>query len=120
MGTAIICIILIIICIIGIKSSIKRVAHGCCGSGGDSLKKIKVEDKDLSHYPYKYVIRVEGMTCNNCKKRVENALNELNNVYAMVNLKENTATIYMKEEIPFGEIRKVISKAGYEAGEKMQ
>ena len=52
MATIVICLILVVICIVGIRSMINRTAHGCCGGGGDNVKKVKVEDKNVSHYPY--------------------------------------------------------------------
>ena len=74
MSTIIICAILVVICFFGIRSSMKRVSNGCCGTG-DDVKKVKAEDTDVSHYPYHFEVEVEGMTCSQCKKRVENAFN---------------------------------------------
>lgn len=116
MATAIVCGIILIACFIGIKSAVGRVAHGCCGSGTDSVKKVKTTDKDASHYPYLCEIEVEGMTCSNCKKHVENAFNEKEGFWAKVNLEKKIATIHMKEDVPEYEIRSIISKAGYMAG----
>ena len=59
----------------------KRVSNGCCGTG-DDVKKVKAEDTDVSHYPYHFEVEVEGMTCSQCKKRVENAFNEKKGFYA--------------------------------------
>ena len=50
MSTIIICAILVVICFFGIRSSMKRVSNGCCGTG-DDVKKVKAEDTDISHYP---------------------------------------------------------------------
>lgn len=116
MATAIICVILIIVCYIGIRSTVKRVAHGCCGSGGDEVKKVKVKDRDLSHYPYTCRIEVNGMTCSNCKKRVENAFNEREGFFTVVDMTNKLAVIHMKEEIAEEDIRGIIRKAGYQPG----
>lgn len=32
MATTIICIILVVICVLGIRSYVKKLSHGCCGS----------------------------------------------------------------------------------------
>ena len=40
MSTIIICAILVVICFFGIRSSMKRVSNGCCGTG-DDVKKVK-------------------------------------------------------------------------------
>ncbi len=63
MATAIICMILIIICIFGVRSYMKKLSHGCCGSGGDSEVRIRPADRDISHYPFVYRIGIDGMTC---------------------------------------------------------
>lgn len=95
MSTIIICAILVVICFFGIRSSMKRVSNGCCGTG-DDVKKVKAEDTDVSHYPYHFEVEVEGMTCSQCKKRVENAFNEKKGFYAKVNLKQKKSTSLRK------------------------
>ena len=115
MATVIICIILALICALGIRSSIKRISNGCCG-GADEVKKVKAEDTDLSHYPHHYCVEVEGMTCGQCKKRVENAFNEKKGFYAKVDLKKKKAEVYTKEETTEQEIRDVVRRSGYDPG----
>lgn len=67
MSTAIICAVLIVIAIIGIKSYAKKLTSGCCGASSQpSVKKMKVRDKDKSHYPYSLLLKVDGMSCGNC------------------------------------------------------
>lgn len=64
MSTAVICILLIVICVFGIKSYLKRLTSGCCGSSGEkAVKRIKVKDRDLSHYPHQCILKVDGMSC---------------------------------------------------------
>lgn len=120
MGTAVIVGILVICCFVGVRSTIKRVAHGCCGSGGDAVQRIKPADTDLTHYPYTYRIEVEGMTCGECRKRVENAFNAMDGVYAVVNLKKKLAEIHTKQELPEDEIRRTIYRVGYEPGRVLE
>lgn len=113
MGTAIIILILVLICIYAIKSYTKKLAHGCCGAGGDGEKKIYVKDKNTAHYPYCVKIGVEGMTCRNCKLRVENALNAEEGVWAQVNLKSKFALVRMKHPISEETLRRIITRNGY-------
>ncbi|CVI72536.1 copper exporting ATPase [Clostridiales bacterium CHKCI001] len=113
MGTAIIVLMLVIICIYAIKSYTKKLAHGCCGAGGDDEKKIRVKDKNAAHYPYCVKIGVEGMTCSHCKLRVENALNAEDGVWAQVNLKSKSALVRMKDPIPEETLRCIITRNGY-------
>lgn len=116
MSTAIICVILIIICYFGLRSTIKRTKNGCCGSGGDEVKKIKVSDKDISHYPYTRTLEVDGMTCGNCKMRVENGFNSREGLYASVDLKKKLAVVHMKEQVAEEELKDIVRKAGYTPG----
>lgn len=113
MANVIIILILVLICIYSVRSYMKKLAHGCCGSGGDEEKKVKVHDKDESHYPYCVTVSIDGMTCSHCKLRVENALNSEDGVWAKVNLKANTAQVHMKALIPKDDMSRIISRAGY-------
>lgn len=116
MATVIICLILILICIFAIRYFMKRVAYGCCGSAGDEVKKVPCKDRDLSHYPYQCTIPIEGMSCANCARRVENAFHESDQYYAKVNLKKKQVTVHMKEDTPRKELENIITRAGYAPG----
>lgn len=115
MATIIICIILVGICALGVKSYIGKLSHGCCGAGGDTVKRERPKDSELSHYPYVYHMEIEGMTCKNCAARIENAFHaaEGGSFYAKVNLKKKTAEIYAKEETSEEELRRIVIRNGY-------
>ncbi len=107
-------ILLGVIFLIGIYSVKKyrsNMKHGCCGSGD---LKIKVSDKNASHYPYTSTLVIAGMTCKNCSQRVENYLNEEGDIWATVDLKQNTALVRMKTPHTAEELTKIVQKAGYE------
>ncbi len=56
----------------------------------------------------KKTIKIEGMHCEHCAKKVENALSELANVKkAKVNLKKQEASLVLEKEID----NKVITEA---------
>ena len=113
MATYIICIIILIIFIYSIKSYTNKLTNGCCGAGGDTVKKIKPADKNVNNYLYNYKIKIEGMTCKNCKMRVENAFNEDSNFYAQVNLKEKYADVRSKLKISKEDLERIVNKEGY-------
>lgn len=114
MATAIICIILVVLIVVGIKSYSKKLKSGCCGASSEAaVKKVKVRDKDVSHYPFRKLLKVDGMSCNNCSNRVENALNRLDGVYASVDLMKEEADVRMKEEISDEVLKQAVSGAGY-------
>lgn len=117
MGTAIIVIILLCVCFIALRSTMKRIAHGCCGGGGDSVKKVRAKDTDPSHYAYHYEMEINGMTCSDCKVRVENAFHEEEGYYAVANVKKNQAVIHCKNEADPHTLRSIVYSAGYAPGE---
>ena len=58
-------------------------------------------------------VQIEGMTCEHCKNRVENALNRLEGVSAKVNLKKKTAVVSMEKEVEDMQLQKAVEQAGY-------
>lgn len=114
MTNAIIIGILVIFVFIGLSSTIKHFAGkgGCCG-GGNS---VKIKKKKLSKIVAKKVIFVEGMTCNHCKARVEEVVNDIQGVSGSVNLKKGEVLLSFENEITdkkLTEIYERIRKAGY-------
>jgi copper chaperone CopZ len=112
MSTAVIVVLLVVICVFSIKSYAKKLSHGCCG-GGDGEKRVKVRDKNKAGYPYCVTITIDGMTCNHCKARVENALNSHDGVWAEVNLTKKKAVVRMKERLTDDELKSCITLEGY-------
>ena len=107
-------IILIVIFIVFIvKGYIKKLGSGCCNTGDDtSVKKIKVKDKNTSHYPYTLTMNVDGMVCENCKKRVENSLNSIEGVWAKADTDQNIIIVRMKQPVNQQSLRKAVIDAG--------
>lgn len=116
MSTAIICIVIIVICIFGIRSYTKRLSSGCCG-GGEIEKSVKPADKNADHYPYVKKIRIEGMTCPNCARRIENAFNKIDGMWAKVDSSSGYGTILMKQEKGDAELKRIVQRAGYTAAQ---
>lgn len=114
--TILICIILVIIICIGIRSTKKRATSGCCG-GSETVKKIKVKDKNKDHYPYKTVLKVYDIHCQNCVRTIENAFNSQDGFYAKVNTEDNTVIILSKEQHPTDEFINTLSNVGYTSKE---
>ena len=52
MANAIIIVVLVLICVFAVRSYCRKLKQGCCGGGGDQVRKTGPEDRDLSHYPY--------------------------------------------------------------------
>ncbi|MDO4325436.1 MAG: heavy metal-associated domain-containing protein [bacterium] len=114
MASAIICLILLLLVIYGIRSYLKRLTSGCCGASGQAgVKRIKVKDRNTSHYPHHTVLKVDGMVCQNCAIRVENALNSMEGTFAKVDLSEEKVDVYMKTEWDKETLKKAVKDAGY-------
>ena len=44
-------------------------------------------------------LKIEGMMCNHCKKAVEDALNAIDGVQAVVDLEAKTATVTLSKDV---------------------
>ena len=87
-----------------------RHESGCCGGSGSSQK---VKKQKLKQVVAVKKIKVDGMTCNHCKDRVENALNKLPQVNAKVNLKQGEAIVKLGEDMSDEILAEAISQMGY-------
>ena len=102
----------IILIAVAIKSSIKHLKgeSSCCGGGNGIIateKKLtgtKIGAKD---------ILIEGMTCINCQKRIQNALNKIDGVAATVSFRKKRAHIEFDKDIADDLLITTIEKAGY-------
>jgi copper chaperone len=112
MADAIIFLVIIIICIFGIKSLTWRMANGCCG-GVTAEKPVKVRDRNKVHYQYCAEMKIGGMKCRNCVLRVQNALNSLDGVWARVNLEKGTALIRTRSKINDERLAAPVCAVGY-------
>lgn len=106
-------LIVIIILIFALKGSMKHFnGEGAC-CGGNVNNKVKVDDKNISHYPYTITVYTEGMKCDGCKLKVENALNAKSGIYATANYHKNIVKVHMKENLSDEIITKVVEETGY-------
>ena len=110
-------VLIILACLIG--WAVYRVVQrskkggGCCGEHEEGAKRVTVQDRNKSHYPYRQVLTIGGMTCENCAIRVENALNDLPGTWAKVDISEKKATVLTKEEPDRKQLKEAVAKAGY-------
>lgn len=63
---------------------------------------------------FKKEIRISGMHCGGCVKRVEAALNALDGVKAKVDLKNGTASLVCTNEISDSVLKETIEALGFE------
>lgn len=110
MENYIIVAIIVIVIVIGVRSAVKHFKRegGCCGGG-----EYKPKNKKLSKIIYKKTFRVDGMSCNRCKNRVEEAVNDIKGVAGKVNLKKGELVVSYAEEVADEVIISKIEKVGY-------
>ena len=99
--TVLICAALAALAVVGVLSYRKRLKSGCCGAAdGKAVKKVRVADKNRSHYPYRAVLRIDGMTCENCTRRVGKRPEHHGGVWATADLYKGRAEVLMKRPVP--------------------
>ena len=88
MINVILILIVAVIAFFAIRFTVKKMQGkaGCCGGGGENS--VMVEPKHIEKILGKKEIIIDGMKCKNCSSRIQNALNSLENVNAIVNLKK--------------------------------
>lgn len=108
-------VIIALIVVFGMANYIKKLKKGgdCCPEHEEATKSVKVKDRDKSHYPYEAKLAIDGMSCGNCVRNVENALNSLEGTWASVSLEDNQATVLLKSPPDIEKLSKAVSDAGY-------
>jgi len=115
MANVIIVLILVVAVVYGIYNYVHHLNHGggCCGEHDAPARKVKAADTNKSHYLHRLVMGVDGMTCQNCQRHVENALNILPDTLAEVDLSAQKVTVWTKADADEDAIRQAIRDAGY-------
>lgn len=112
MTDAIIIVVLVLVVFLALQQVRKKLKSGGCCSGGSTT----IRDKKILTAPKigEKVLIVEGMHCENCEIRVENALNRLDGVLCKVNLKKKIATVAYSREVSDELLKETVEKLGYE------
>ena len=116
MATYLILAAVVLLCAYAVYSYIRklRVGGGCCGEREAAPKRVRVRDRDKRHYPYVLEVTIDGMVCANCARRVENALNSLDGVWARVeDVGSGRATGRTKSAPDEAALRSAVRQAGY-------
>ena len=110
MENAIIIAVIVVLVLVGLRPALKHMKGqgSCCGGGGTYVSK-----KKLQNVTGRKTAIVEGMTCENCKARVERAINDLDGLAGQVNLKKKEVRISMERDVDDEIIRAAIERAGY-------
>ena len=111
-STIVIVVILAVILFFAVKNSIPhfRGEGGCCGGSG---KEKLIKPAKLERIIATKVIKIEGMRCENCNRRVQNALNQLDGVNAKVYGDRAEAVVKLGRDIEDIEFEKAVTGLGY-------
>ena len=90
-----------------------RKGGGCCGEHESAEKKVTVSDRNKAHYPYAVLLQIGGMTCENCARKVENALNLLDGTWTVVSISGGSAKVLSKTPPDEAALREAVRGAGY-------
>ena len=115
MGNAVVGVILIAIVAVAVRSTLHRIRHGssCCGERDPAESRVRVKDKKKGNYPFEYFLKVDGMHCANCARRIENALNSDGFRWAKADAGKKEVLLLSKREETENELGRVIAQAGY-------
>ena len=82
----------------------------CCGTEAPRVPEKKLNGPIVGEK----VVKISGMTCGNCKNRVEMLLDDIDGAAAQVNLHRNQATVKMTRDVSDDEIKTALAGSGYE------
>ena len=112
-ATIMIILVLAVIVFIAVKSARKRFSGdgSCCGSGGDKW----IDEKKKLNYPIiaEKEVKIQGMSCENCQKRIQRQLDRIDGVSVKVDWKKGVAKISEDREVPDETIRRTIERLDY-------
>ena len=111
-STIVIVVILAVILFFAVKNSIPhfRGEGGCCGGSG---KEKLIKPAKLERIIATKVIKIEGMRCENCNRRVQNALNQIDGVNAKVYGDRAEAVVKLGRDIEDIELERAVTGLGY-------
>lgn len=103
-------IVLTVIVVAVLRTKKHFKGGGCCGSGSTTIR-----DKKTLTAPKlgQKTLMIEGMHCENCEIRVENALNRLDGVACKVSFKKGTATVSYSAEVADEVLIDTVQRMGY-------
>ena len=115
MGNAVIILILIILVLAGVRRIYRTVRYGgsCCSGSAGLEKKVRVKDRNRSNYPYSYTLKVDGMVCAGCARKVENAINSDGELWAEANLENKEVHVLSKKEMDRESFLRLLNDVSY-------
>lgn len=112
MENVIVIVILTIILLVAVLRTVKHFrGGGCCSSGSNTIRDRKTLNEPVIG---EKTLTIEGMSCENCEIRVQNALNRLDGVLCKVNWRKKAAAVSYSAEVSDDVLRETVEKLGYQ------
>ena len=101
-------LMVVVLALLRVKKHFKGC--GCCSSGSNTIR-----DKKTLTQPKigEKILLIQGMHCENCAIRIENALNRLDGVVCKVSLKKKSATVSYSVEPADVILKEAVEKLGF-------
>lgn len=113
----VVAIVVVVALVVGGRRAIGGLTKGksCCTDGSEEAKvaRVVVDDTDESHYPYRKEFLVGGMSCENCAKRVQSAIDAAGGTWTRIDLANHTALVLAKGPIDDAAVEAAVKGAGY-------
>lgn len=112
--TGLLLAVLAVVVFFALRSAVKRLTRGCCGTGSDAGKRrrVRVVDRRRAHYPYRALLTVDGMVCGQCGRRVAEALEAQGDLFAEVDVTHGRVTVYGKHPLVPQSLRDAVNALG--------
>lgn len=111
MGNYLIIVFILLLIVMALSRAKKHFRGGCCSSGNTIIRESKVLTEPIIG---EYTLVVQGMHCQNCAARIENALNRLDGVLCNVHLKKKIAVVSFSREVSADILKSTIEQLGYQ------
>ena len=114
-GTIVVLIILAVVIVVSIMGIVKRIKYGssCCGEKDPGPSKVRVKDRNKSHYPYTYYLGIDGMHCSGCVRKIENEFNAKDGMWAKASLEKRQVKLLSKFVLDKSVASGIVSDAGF-------
>lgn len=115
MGNVIVVLVLIVLLFFGARRIYRTIRYGgsCCGGGGGLDKKVRVSDRNVAHYPFSYKLKIDGMVCAGCARKVENAFNADGELWAKADLEHKEVQVLAKKDMSRDDFARLLKGTSY-------
>lgn len=86
----------------------------CCRGGGSGMRQASAGKRLDSPVLGRKTVKISGMHCGRCVRRVAEAINKIDGASAEVSLESGTATVSCDRPVDDEKIRRAVEDAGFE------